>query len=577
MTRSRTSPFFRPVLVLLLGIAVVAGVSGCVPSSSSSASGSTSVSAGSPASLTTSGVTVTLSAKSISGSGMLSVSPTRSASGVAGVAIHLTGAKLVGAATLTFPHKFAKGEPAPLVGYAESSSSSITLVRGVKISSTGASVVTTHFSNWFTDWWGSVLQEARNLLERAYSAQASADKPTCASEAEVRKAGVTVSSSKGAQVGWCLGQDSTGVPQLTVVNARGYTATTQQTSGLTLTNPDTIYGDLIPALFSFLAPAPDVAGNKTQLLGPGDSYTYAVSGFGNQGVQVLPSGAASLATSLVFGAQTLTLLAPFLPKSTPQGTANILKALSAVQCLSDLHNVATAKVASASQAASYLKQAIPAVFGCLADVIEKQFGNRGLLTGVLVAGFAWLTSGLDAVLNDLAGAADSALNPDGYQVVVDKPVGLGFVADSPTQYTSFAGSSNDLYLTSPSRNTSCVLLVDGVMSQESAGNSVMVGCLLGVSYSFKDPPEPESCTSDPSVELVFGGGFVLGPTGVPSDACWNATEFGQDWGNQRLSLPYGHSLTYRGYIFLSETTGMSVIDVATRHGFKLSPTSYTFY
>jgi hypothetical protein len=421
------------VAAVLVGAFLAATLSGCVETGKPSATGSLSVSAGSPASLQTSGVTVVLNAKSLSGSGTLSVTPTRSTSGVSGVAIRLSGAKLVGTAKLTFPHVLMKGEPAPLVGYTESTGAPITLVGGVKLSAVGASVVTTHFSNWFTDWWGSIFQGARDLLDKAYSSDAAADKPTCSGEAAVRKAGVTVSSSSGAQIEWCLGQDGAGNPELKLVNARGYTASTEQTRGLTLTNPDTIFGDLLPALFSFLAPAPSVAGDKTQLLGPGDEYTYSLTGYGTQGVQVLPSGAASLASSLVFGAETLELMAPFLPKGTPKTTINILKALSGVQCLADFQGMATATVTNASQAVSYLDKAIPGVFGCLADVLEKQFGLDGVVAGILIAGFSWIEDGVKDVLNDLAGAADSALNPNGYQILVKRTT----PANTPTVTSSW--------------------------------------------------------------------------------------------------------------------------------------------
>jgi hypothetical protein len=554
----------------LLVVAIVATVLISVvghASNAVAATASESVSAGSTAVLRTSGVTVTLNPKSVSGSGTLSVSPTTMASGVQGVAIRLTGAKLVGTAKLTFPQRQSKGEPAPLVGYAESKSAPIRLVGGVTVTATGASVVTAHLSNWFSRSWSSTLAWAVAALDKQFSARASAATPTCAGDAAVRTAGATATGSPGTQVTWCMGQDASGVPQLTVTNAREYIASAQQDGGLTLSNPDPLYGVLIPSLFPILAPPAGADGQKTQLIGGGDHYTYSVTGFQSQAVQVVSSGAANMATSLVFGAQTLDGLSPLLPKDTPHGTTEILKALGAIKCLANLKDMASVTVTSANEGASNLKISIAAVYGCLSEVIETQFGKNAVLSRDLAGGFPWLTSGVDAALDRLAASADSTLNPKAYTVTAEKPVGLGFVADDPTLYNGLNDWGDNIDLRSPSGNIHC-----GV-DLPTNYTGFAVGCYLD-HYTYT-PPQPNPCNSDDGFGgAAYGGVWSLSANGAPSADCYQGLEFGGGDNTARI-LPYGHSLTYDGYIFTSESTGMSIIDVSSGHGVKLNLSSWT--
>ena len=146
-------------------------------------------------------------------------------------------------------------------------------------------------------------------------------------------------------------------------------------------------------------------------------------------------------------------------------------------------------------------------------------------------------------------------------------LGAGFTADDPSLYNGLASYGDDIDLRSPSGNIHCGL--DLPTNPMGSG----IGCYLD-RYTYT-PPQPNPCISaDGPDGAAYGGMWSLDANGEASADCYQGMQFGGG-DNTRRILPYGHSLTYNGYIFISESTGMSVYNISTRHGIKLNLSSWT--
>lgn len=358
-------------------------------------------------------------AESLTGAGDLVVRPATAADGVDGWWVELTGdVSLSGPAELTFTNVDApEDSPPPLVAYRTHEGGDLTLAEDVTINGQTATVTTTHFSGWFARWWNDPLGEARALLDALYSGQAAGLHPRCEGEDEVRAAGYSITSDDGARVMWCLGLAADGQPALKVVNARGYAVAAEHTPGMEVSSAGA--DGLISTLSSWLQAPPSLPENEVTLLASGDEITYTITGDQKYtGVRVQPSPAAYLLTAAQYAVDTGLMISSWLGKGSI-GPAAFEKALEIESCLAGFSDMATATVRTPGQAANYLNDAIGTALGCLGPALERLGLN---FWGVAVAGgLSWLISGIRTAANGLGAAADTALDPGGYQIVITGP------------------------------------------------------------------------------------------------------------------------------------------------------------
>jgi hypothetical protein len=180
-----------------------------------------------------------------------------------------------------------------------------------------------------------------------------------------------------------------------------------------------------------------------------------------------------------------------------------------------------------------------------------------------------------AATSDDSGSTDGAQQPSAQPhtrptaqpTATLPPLGVGFTADDPSLYGGLSAYGDDIDLRSPSGNIHC-----GIdLPSNSMGQAA--GCYLD-HYTYT-PPQPNPCaTPDGGSDAAYGGLWSLEANGVASAVCYQGMQFGGGDNTARM-LPYGHSLTFGGYIFISESTGMSIVKISTRHGVKLNLSSWT--
>jgi hypothetical protein len=185
------------------------------------------------------------------------------------------------------------------------------------------------------------------------------------------------------------------------------------------------------------------------------------------------------------------------------------------------------------------------------------------------AAFSALQSGSDS--GDSSGSADdpsaSSTEPTAKPTPTLPPLGVGFTADDPSLYSGLSGYGDDIDLRSPSGNIHCG--IDLPTNPMGAAE----GCYLD-HYTYT-PPQPNPCLGgDGTSDAAYGGLWTLDADGVGNAICYQGMEFGAGDNTARI-LPYGHTLSYGGYIFISESTGMSIVKISTRHGVKLNLSSWT--
>jgi len=339
--------------------------------------------------------------------------------GLAGWSIELTGgAKLVGKATLAFTGRPNKGEPAPIVAYTETQNGSLTPVQHVALSGNTATVRTTHFSFWFVDWWSEIRKTVANLWNKTFSADASGEKPACQGESAIRTAGYRIASSADDRIYWCMGTDASGNrPALTVVNARGYPVAVEETANMVLTNPDNSLEALLPQLVAVLGQPKLSGGQSLHLLAGNASYTYDDTADSKQGVQMTENGAAYIASALMYGVDTVTLLGSVFGKKVIK---NVLQAFDDVGCIKGFKTMTSMNISSVGSATAYLETAVDTVSKCLGKVIEKVYSD-GLFVSILLSGVSWLTSGIKEVANGAQAIKDIFAHPSPYAITITPP------------------------------------------------------------------------------------------------------------------------------------------------------------
>lgn len=363
------------------------------------------------------GLRVTLPVGGVSAPGRLTVTPmpadqvSKETRVARGWSVELEQTTLTGTATLAFSVPQAQD---PLVGFVDAQGK-LQPVTGRREGDRYV-VPTNHFSSWLSTSWDQVLQTARAGLDRLYAGGSDNKQPQCDRENEVKAAGVTVTSSGGSRVMWCLGK-ADGRMLLNVTNARGYAVTMEYTSGLTLVeNPDVLAW--MPSLSSLLD-RPSKKGNKLTLVAAGETVQFTLaSSPQNQGVMAQPSVPAFLASGLWYAADTVSTVSGWFGGDT----SKIIAAVDVVTCAKAAVNKRSVTIENAGEMATYLSEMLGLSFGCFDKALAQEMAGS-IISGPVIAGFSWLWSGILTALNGFGAAADTALNPEGYRITVDLGVG----------------------------------------------------------------------------------------------------------------------------------------------------------
>lgn len=359
--------------------------------------------------------------QSIAGSGTLSITPAVSASGAAGWAVELTGAQLVGPAELRFDAPAqVEGTPAPLIGYTQADGQDLLPAQGVTYDGKTAVVTTDHFSNWFMLRWDDLLRDARAQMDRWYSADAAGQQPRCDGEDDIRAAGYSATSDSGSQVMWCLGTSAGGGAEVKVANARGYAVAMEYTPGLTIAG--TSADGVVESLAGLVREHPSLPQNQVEPASAGQELTFTVAdSAARAGVRVQPSVGAYLVSAGQYAFDTLAQIAGFAGKSNAT-RAVLLKALNLEVCFAGYSSMVTAQVSTTAEAGIYFTDAVGTALGCLDEAIVAV--GLSFWGTVVASGLSWLIAGIRTAMNGLGAAADTALNPNGYTILLTGPAAV---------------------------------------------------------------------------------------------------------------------------------------------------------
>ncbi|WP_454698233.1 hypothetical protein [Arthrobacter humicola] len=357
----------------------------------------------------------------LSGDGVLNVKPVQVSDSRSGWDIGLAeGARLTGQATLIFKDAVEDGSPPPLIVFAEEPGDEPQYAQDIEVSGRDLIVRTTHFSFWEKLNWDWLLEWARGEMDRMYKDTGHGEQPTCEREADARAGDVVVKSDSGGRVQWCLDKNPDGSSVLKVNNSRGYAVAAERSPGLTITSRNEEFSQLLPKLTKYIT-APTRKSNTIDIIGPGETIEYKVDPAGTEGavgVTLEPSGAAYLASALLFGFETVGLV--FKKVVGPVSGDAISAAMDAANCVGGFQSMATADVTEGRQAGKYFGDAMATVMACTGDVFRKLAQGKVLdLFAVSVAqALSWLVSGIQTLANSLGALADTVLNLNGYTLTV---------------------------------------------------------------------------------------------------------------------------------------------------------------
>lgn len=366
-------------------------------------------------------VTIEVPADAVNGDGVLAVEPvTDPADGADGWSITLDGADLTGTATIRFTiDDLEEGEPIPLITYAAESGGPRTPVSDVVLDGNQVVVTTTHFSDWFLTRWRDIGNRAIDDMKRSLDTLAAAGNgspPECAGEATIRDDGFSITSDSGQRVYWCLGREN-GEPVLKVVNARGYGVSAEYTPGLTVATSDR--EDFIATLAQLLKSPPSTRANDVELLASGNriEFTVAESGRASDGVMIQPDPGAYLLTAAEFAASTYAMV--LKPVGGEAAETALRTALVGQGCLSSMTGLAVTEKAGSDAGFDLFRAALDVALGC-AELAVKE-ADLGPIIADWVQPIIWTVGGVRTAAMGLLGAAETAFDPSGYRIVINRP------------------------------------------------------------------------------------------------------------------------------------------------------------
>lgn len=471
---------------------------------------------------------------SIEGSGKLSVEAVEQ-DGALGWSIDMVGASLIGEAELLFEHELTGDEPAPIAAFNEVIGEPLTFGGETETAEGGVFAVrTTHLSNWFLIAWGDLLKNAGDLLNRTFGPPPGAE-VRCENTEHAKSLGYSATLTGSGSYKWCLGADGD-TAYLKVGNPNGYPVRVEATPHMTLMNPDETLTGLLPQFFSVAADQPSKPGNSVYLLGGGDSYTFNIASTAPQGLQVHPSGGGYLASSLLFGVDTVSMVwAGGSKKSILETMA------SSAECGAGFATMTQGQIDNANAAAEYTSASIGTVFDCLGDTIKKLMGAEGIAAVTLVAGVAWLFGGIKTLADGVAGLGETVFNPEGATVRVENEMHVVEFTDVDGEWCFWEDRTDCITVALP-------YVADwGQISRNVASGGTYYYEPSGDGYTYIVPDHPCFHASvTPRVPDPLGGGgaaFIFCPAGVEeptqSGAAYENNDFDRLYmGQQDYLEPY---------------------------------------
>lgn len=361
-------------------------------------------------------MTVIIDPGTVAGNGILSISPVADADDRRGWTVKLDGTELTGEAELRFHGtRLDKGEPLPLVSWAEPGSDAAGIASKMKLDGEDLIVTTDHFSNWFVDRWNDIRDWVQKKIVSAIKAAASISPdraPDCTGQDQAKDAGYSATSDSGSRVYWCLGMDDQRVV-LKAVNARWYGAVAEYTPGLEVSHAD--QGGLLSPFVDMLTPPPPLKKNKTKVVESGNEIDFAVDSRTTlSGAAFSPDPGAYLISALQYAVDTATMV--YEKVGVKDATQKLIVALKGSACLGSFVDLAQTDLATPQQTRQFFSHALSMALDC-ASIAGKSIDLGWILQGV-VSGVVWVLSGLKLVTDGIVAAADLVFDSNGYQIRV---------------------------------------------------------------------------------------------------------------------------------------------------------------
>ncbi|WIB65375.1 hypothetical protein [Curtobacterium sp. MCBD17_040] len=462
------------MVTIVISVALMLAAAGCTktvpPAKTVSADHATFLSGQAVDLRTSDSVVVDVPQGHLDGNGSVTVTKVSRGATLTGFHIALTGAKLTGSATIRVAHPMQKGEPAPLVGWSETSTGKLRYDTQVTTTQSGVSITTNHFSFWYLEYASALLSSLTSAVNGLLSVTASAPQPACAGAAVEQTSGVTVTSSSGNRVYWCTGRTSNRQPTLTVTNARHYAVAVEATPGLKIQDEDKSILDAFPRVLVGLQARRGSKSDNMYLLQGGQSYTFIDTATTRQGVNITPNPGAYLADVSMFALQTVLLLLEFQEAggfgdvSTATKTVSSTKKWSTVlttltgperkalrvlgtaqDCLMPVDEMAEANMTTPVGVIKFLDAALDQTLHCMKPALAAADQAFAKAAGLLLSAINWIIDGLQLIANAATATVDTLLGGGGYSITISPPAAvlpvLGDLAAFPNGYTAGLGAA----------------------------------------------------------------------------------------------------------------------------------------
>ncbi|HTJ70686.1 MAG TPA: hypothetical protein VL551_24315 [Actinospica sp.] len=341
----------------------------------------------------------------------------------------VSGTRLTRPVTVSLPVDLAAQDgypPAALLVYFDTSTHAWTPVPAVYHADTHMMVAQTpHLSNWVLETVaGSLKNWVLGTFKSFIGVNDVAAQPSCPGTAQATSAGITVVSSSGSLVKWCVG-DQDGQAVLQVADDRAFAVEIDYPSGWAVERdawPD-LDSAAVDGVAGFLSVAP--RGEKAVIVPGGESVTFTAAPGASGQAQVDPSSEAYLVSALLYGVGTLvstTEELPWISKPTPGAALSTIQHLFDLKdCVSSMESLDRQNVTSVSSAVGLFWNDLQSVSSCLGDAWETAYGTAGAVTQFLVSTFEWLMDGLKLISQGIGGAIESAVYWQAYRITLTSP------------------------------------------------------------------------------------------------------------------------------------------------------------
>jgi hypothetical protein len=400
--------------------------------------GTESVSSGMASTLGLSGgASVTIPAGAVAGSGTVSgkeiSAPAPAPTGLTLVGatyqFEVVGTRLTKAVTVRLPLTIGVQDgypPAALVVYFDTSKHGWTPVPATYDASAHMMVAqTSHLSIWGLASVTHALENwALGRLKTFLGVNDVAAQPSCPGAAQAASDGITVHSSSGSLVKWCVGEQN-GEGLLTVTDDRAFAVEVDYPANWVVHRegwPD-LDSAVVEGVAGALSPAP--RGEKSVIVPGGESVDFDVAAGDSGQAQVTPSAEAYLVSVLLYGVDTLIMTTeklPWVAAAEPGAALSVIHHLFGLKdCIASVHKLDASEITSPSAALSLFWTDMQAMSSCLGDAWEAAYGATGELTHFLVDAYEWLLNGRDLVYQGIGGIIESVVYWQSYRIELTSP------------------------------------------------------------------------------------------------------------------------------------------------------------